>query len=380
MKYLKFIILAIIVLIPCTANAQEKEKIFSQEYYYEGENPIEYPYKSDISKKKVSEEIYDTKEEKPNRTFEEVNTYEYQGLGKVDRINIRQTSSSDFNIKNVRVFYEDEEISYSYICSDCYSYALGTFEKEFIYNQDKTIENNAKVELILQEEYDPSKLRVELEISKTNDLSRIQVVFYQYKRENRYMIKGTISPSSEYIYFDINTLENDIEKLTLKKENIIKPFYEEETFKSDEKLDKDFYKEVSVSTKYRYIDQLYLYYKLIDKEDDKEEIKIPIETPKPKKEPKQQIVKTVEESPITYVSNEEIVFDTSDPKPIKEDTKEPIKKQEQVLQVQTLSNKKVSNESKIYKFQHLLIAIILIILVVMGVYAIYRLKKEWEIC
>ena len=96
---------------------------------------------------------------------------------------------------------------------------------------------------------------------ENNNLKSIDIVYYDYDKDNQYMLKPTIKPD-EFIIFHINDISSNKSVLTLKKENINKIEYDDEIITSDKKLDENFYKLVEVSTKYKYVDRVYLYYKL----------------------------------------------------------------------------------------------------------------------
>jgi len=373
MKYLKLMLIASILAIPLgVAASQTSKKVYSTEYYLEGENNKEYPYKSDIQKEIISDKTYDEKEEKPNRTFIEVNSYKYQPLAKINRINIRQISDNDFNIKNIKVYAKGEKLNYKYICSDCFGYSIATFEKEFTYDIDNRIKKTSYMDIVLDKHYNPLDLKLEVtyENKENNNLKSIDIVYYDYDKDNRYMVKPTIKPD-EFIIFHINDISSNKTVLTLKKENINKIAYDNEIITSDKKLDENFYKLVEVSTKYKYVDRVYLYYKLDyeKKEGDT------------KQKANQNLVKKLE-SKNSKSNNSTANKLINTPKVNKSTTSEKNNTNQESKKISTIketeinmTDKKQPKRSGIYKFQHLFLVIIVIILLLMG-YTFYNLKKE----
>lgn len=372
MKYFKFIVLAILVAMPLGVMASsDTNKIYTTDYYLEGENPLEYPYKSDTFKEVVSDELYDEKVDSLNRTFIEVNKYKYQGLLGVDRINIRQTSNKDFNIKNVKVYYEGEKLSYTYLCSNCFGYSIKEAKTEFNYDISNEMKNNSVVELVLDKEYNPLDLKVEIsyESNNSNNLSGIDIVYYNYTSDHKYVLKPSIEPN-EYIVFNINNLSS-FSMLELKRENIKNYKYSDDIILSNEKLNEDFYKLLEVSTKYKYVDRVYLYYKIKSEEGDNTKVDSGVILKDKNGTYNTSNNKVVDKKP-KVVSLSKVVNPNLDKNMNSNSNKTiPDLKEESI----NVSNKKMLSESKSNKFQHLFLAIIFIILFLMG-YMLYSLKKE----
>lgn len=372
MKYFKFIVLAILLAMPLGVMASsDTSRIYTNDYYLEGENPLEYPYKSDTFKEVVSDELYDEKVDSLNRTFIEVNKYKYQGLLGVDRINIRQTSNNDFNIKNVKVYYRGEKLNYTYLCSNCFGYSIREVKTEFNYDINNEMQKNSLLELVLDKEYNPVDLKVEIsyESGNSNNLSGIDIVYYNYASDNKYVLKPSIEPN-EYIVFNINNLSSS-STIELKRENIRNYKYADDIILSDEKLNEDFYKLLEVSTKYKYVDRVYLYYKIksLEVDNTKEDSSVVLKH-------KNGINRTsndkiIKEKPKVVSLSKVVNTDLNKNKDTISKRIVPDLKEESI----NVSSKKVLNESKNNKFQHLFFAIIFIILFLMG-YTFYSLKKE----
>lgn len=114
MKKLIFIIL--LFLYTLTANA---ETILSDDYYLEGENPIDYPFKldTDYIKADFSDWTSNIVEAKPNRVIEERNVTKYRSIKPIRYLlfNNFVTSNNYLELAELDLFIDNVEINYNFI-------------------------------------------------------------------------------------------------------------------------------------------------------------------------------------------------------------------------------------------------------------------------
>ena len=269
----KIFITILLVLIPLNAQAINNQKTFSEkqlckyykenqvftDYIIEGENPKEYPFKS--NDQIIKEYESDTKpQDKLNRIIKEEIYNNYKKLKKINRIITR--FKGEPLIYQLEIYEKDQKLEY-------------TFSKNNPKKYDSIKDNNftyferillSSLDLELPHEVNPFDITIKLYISKENNFEMFTYLYPQemnekYEEENllheNYYIKNTTNISFEQI-------DENMEIVTIKiSESDIKTYrYDEETITTKDEIDNNLYHKLSTTIKYKYQDTLFKYYKI----------------------------------------------------------------------------------------------------------------------
>lgn len=269
----KIFIIILLVLIPLNAQAINNQKTFSEkqlckyykenqvftDYIIEGENPKEYPFKS--NDQIIKEYESDTKpQDKLNRIIKEEIYNNYKKLKKINRIITR--FKGEPLIYQLEIYEKDQKLEY-------------TFSKNNPKKYDSIKDNNftyferillSSLDLELPHEVNPFDITIKLYISKENNFEMFTYLYPQemnekYEEENllheNYYIKNTTNISFEQI-------DENMEIVTIKiSESDIKTYrYDEETITTKDEIDNNLYHKLSTTIKYKYQDTLFKYYKI----------------------------------------------------------------------------------------------------------------------
>ena len=272
-KMKKIFITILLVLIPLNAQAINNQKTFSEkqlckyykenqvftDYIIEGENPKEYPFKS--NDQIIKEYESDTKpQDKLNRIIKEEIYNNYKKLKKINRIITR--FKGEPLIYQLEIYEKDQKLEY-------------TFSKNNPKKYDSIKDNNftyferillSSLDLELPHEVNPFDITIKLYISKENNFEMFTYLYPQemnekYEEENllheNYYIKNTTNISFEQI-------DENMEIVTIKiSESDIKTYrYDEETITTKDEIDNNLYHKLSTTIKYKYQDTLFKYYKI----------------------------------------------------------------------------------------------------------------------
>lgn len=269
----KIFITILLVLIPLNAQAINNQKTFSEkqlckyykenqvftDYIIEGENPKEYPFKS--NDQIIKEYESDTKpQDKLNRIIKEEIYNNYKKLKKINRIITR--FKGEPLIYQLEIYEKNQKLEY-------------TFSKNNPKKYDSIKDNNftyferillSSLDLELPHEVNPFDITIKLYISKENNFEMFTYLYPQdmnekYEEENllheNYYIKNTTNISFEQI-------DENMEIVTIKiSESDIKTYrYDEETITTKDEIDNNLYHKLSTTIKYKYQDTLFKYYKI----------------------------------------------------------------------------------------------------------------------
>lgn len=269
----KIFITILLVLIPLNAQAINNQKTFSEkqlckyykenqvftDYIIEGENPKEYPFKS--NDQIIKEYESDTKpQDKLNRIIKKEIYNNYKKLKKINRIITR--FKGEPLIYQLEIYEKDQKLEY-------------TFSKNNPKKYDSIKDNNftyferillSSLDLELPHEVNPFDITIKLYISKENNFEMFTYLYPQemnekYEEENllheNYYIKNTTNISFEQI-------DENMEIVTIKiSESDIKTYrYDEETITTKDEIDNNLYHKLSTTIKYKYQDTLFKYYKI----------------------------------------------------------------------------------------------------------------------
>lgn len=367
-----FIILTILfMIIPTFVNA---EKVYTKDYYLEGENPVEYPYKSEEFK--IS--TYESKEkldEHSNRVLLEEKDYIYNSLS------FRYIVINNFEfflrayLSEVEVFYKNELVPYTYTCSYCFSAAKTNLNNGIYYSDiDMSTYNEFAMIIDLGDTYNPED--IDLVVSYTNALEDIihtkhDIWFLKDKPIN---VEKETKFSDAVIYKSYLSLnENKKDKYSnffvdITENDIMNKVYDNTVYSKEEKTS-SFYKLVNGKT-YTYQDKLFKYYKIVnnDKKIIKEKSKSTnsINKINNKNISSNDIYKYVD---ISY--NNDYINEKKDNIPTKE--KQTIKENSE--EMSNLSNNVYNKKSYIDINLPVLFGIVLMLIFLM-ILALYKLKKE----
>lgn len=339
---MKKIIIFLTIIFPINVLAQN---IYSDNYYIEGENDKNYPYKDTyIEKESTYQKEYP--EEKKNRTIIKEEKDGYRNLKKVNRIVIRNFSLVDtIRITEIEITYKEKEIDYQASCLRCSGFAQYNLNNKLLSDSDGYLRYDSIIDLKLNNYYDPEYLNIKITFYFNE--KDISFTMYWYDNIKDDDIKMPKNNNKEYIVFK-DTIEkekmNVVNKYiyqknyTLEEENIKKYLWDDEISLEHNK----YYKKDKI-TLYKYIDKLYKYYLTCNNEE-----KIIYKN--------QTIYEPIEK--LTTLEKEKII----------ENKKETIK----ISNIVEKNNKK---NSKFYKFRYIYLSIIGVTLFLLG-YMLIKLLKE----
>lgn len=260
MKKTKFLYLLFILLIPITVSAEGKEyrfyyleKQYSNEFYEEGQNIEEYPYKSNIWK--YSDKLQTTTE-KPlikEDIIKETQVLTYQEQEKVQYIIIDQTySDSKINVQEIEVYDKDKKIEYKVDCKTCPTEFFSLVQNTKLSYEYNYINNNSKIIVDLQKKYFPEDLILKIYLSGVNNkIARFRVTVNNTNDINdkyyRFQVDKKLSPLVQVIQ-PLKDIEH-----TARYTATISQIKDVETIENAKILTK--------STEYTYKTRQYLYYK-----------------------------------------------------------------------------------------------------------------------
>lgn len=260
MKKVKYLLL--LLFIPASVFATEKEyrffyleKEYSKEFYEEGKNNEEYPYKSSIWK---YNDTLKTATEKPQDEMdivEEVPILKYQEQEKVRYIIIDQTySDSKINLQEIEVYNKEDKIEYKVQCDTCPTEFFSLIQNTKVDYEYNYINDNSKIIIDLQKEYFPDDLILKIYLNGvTNKIARFRVT-----------VNNTNNLNDKYYRFEIEKKLAFLIKVAEPLKNI-----EHESRYSEDIQVKKGIKEienakiVELTTEYTYKTREYLYYKEI---------------------------------------------------------------------------------------------------------------------
>jgi len=354
----------------------EEEKIYSNDYYLEGENIKEYPYKSSEYIIKEYESL-ENPEEKLNRTITSKNVDGYYSLKKINRILIRNVWTNHIILSEIEIYHKGEEIDYDYTCYDCKENSVINMNDKIYNSSDGSISFKSTIEINLDKEYDPAQLEVKVFFYSLEHTKFNFEVYYFDKDITKKFTYLSDSSNYDYIKFtkDVDTSTfNYLTKIgeytfKLEKENIIREKWDNNLIITDEKLDENFYKKEENKTIYKVTDKYFKCYK-VDKNYLKGyylEMKEYIKDEKDYITRYKYIKKEQEENKEKQCSAENALIKN-----------EKIKKEDKTNEKEQVSNiviNKTIKNKQIDKFRHIYIVIILLILFVMG-YMLYNLGRE----
>ena len=342
---MKKLIIFIILLFPINVYALD---IYSNEYYLEGENNSNFPFKSEEFIEKESNYSFDAPEEKLNRVIFKEEVSGYRSLEKINTILIKGFNSirnNVYKLTEIKVYYKNELIDYKASCINCSGYAEWNFSNDRISDTDGTLNGLSLVYLYLGDYYNPEDIRVDISF-----YMRIALSFEMYWYKDFYYKMSNISDfdSFNYIVFKEDITSDKFNVLneymntfsySLNDKNIINYKWDKEVV-----IDKDFnyYIEDKVLA-YKYVDKLYKYYMVVK---DKKEIN--------------DIVKTEYKDRVIYEEKEMIKENSCN---------NSVSIREKIVE------KNSFKETFFYKYRYICAAIILLTLFLLG-YMLYALIKE----
>lgn len=230
----------------------KEEKIYSDEYYIEGDNPVDYPYISDnYIITDYTEFSKNYPENPPNRIIKSRDVYLYKTLKKIRYINIKDIIGSNgyLNINEINIKEKDKNIPYTIDCQNCQN--INNIFDEKLDNYAE-IKNNETIIIDLKDYYNIENLTLNIYISDQYGTDTTS-----FKIDSQ--IKNYIDI---FIETNMYTKNNNSYLLSFNLKDYIKEeFYEEEIY-SDKEIDNENYYLVDKYKEYSYQDIKYLYYKI----------------------------------------------------------------------------------------------------------------------
>lgn len=392
----KIFITILLVLIPLNVQAINNQKTFSEtklckyyketkvftNYTIEGENPKEYPFKSNEQIiKKYETEI--KPEEKPNRIIQEETYNNYNPIKKINRIVTRYDMVG--LVYELEIYEKDQKLDYTLSSNNDSQYKHINDNQLNLY--DKI--NLNFIDINLSHEVDPLDITIKIYLRRY--FNTLDIYTYLFSKE--YTKKfNVIEIKKEYDYI------NNIKKITFEDDYEVRPYeikitqediktykYSDEIITTQEELETPLYNKLPSTTKYKYQDTLFKYYK-IEKEYQEGYHKtldgyIKDET-KCINSFSEQKNNIFEKIPVTKKLQESIKVDAKEEK-TDTNTKEitntsnllVYKKQINTKKENNLSYKESKKKTKTNKILYILPVIILSIIFLLG-YLLYNLLKE----
>lgn len=392
----KIFITILLVLIPLNVQAINNQKTFSEtklckyyketkvftNYTIEGENPKEYPFKSNEQIiKKYETEI--KPEEKPNRIIQEETYNNYNPIKKINRIVTRYDMVG--LVYELEIYEKDQKLDYTLSSNNDSQYKHINDNQLNLY--DKI--NLNFIDINLSHEVDPLDITIKIYLRRY--FNTLDIYTYLFSKE--YTKKfNVIEIKKEYDYI------NNIKKITFEDDYEVRPYeikitqediktykYGDEIKTTQEELETPLYNKLPSTTKYKYQDTLFKYYK-IEKEYQEGYHKtldgyIKDET-KCINSFSEQKNNIFEKIPVTKKLQESIKVDAKEEK-TDTNTKEitntsnllVYKKQINTKKENNLSYKESKKKTKTNKILYILPVIILSIIFLLG-YLLYNLLKE----
>ena len=273
-----FIILTFLFMItPTFVNA---EKVYTKEYYFEGRNPIDYPYKSEEFKMNIYQSEEKLEEHKDRILLKEENDYIYNSLS----FRYIVINGFEFDIKphlsEVEILNNNELVTYTYTCTRCYGPAITNLNNGRYYaDVDRSTYSDFTMTIDLGNIYNPDD--IDIIVSFTNPLrdiinTKYNIWFLKDKPNN---VERETTFGDAVIYKNhLAVNENKQEEYTnfpidITEEDIINKAYDNPVSSKEEKIT-TFYEFVKGKT-YTYQDKVFKYYKIVnnDKKIIKEKIK-----------------------------------------------------------------------------------------------------------
>lgn len=269
----KIFITILLVLIPLNVQAINNQTTFSEtklckyyketkvftNYTIEGENPKEYPFKSNEQIiKKYETEI--KPEEKPNRIIQEETYNNYNPIKKINRIVTRYDMIG--LVYELEIYEKDQKLDYTLSSSNDNKYKHINDNQLNLY--DKI--NLNFIDINLSHEVDPLDITIKIYLRRY--FNTLDIYTYLFPKE--YTKKfNVIEIKKEYDYI------NNIKKITFEDDYEVRPYeikitqediktykYSDEIITTQEELETPLYNKLPSTTKYKYQDTLFKYYKI----------------------------------------------------------------------------------------------------------------------
>lgn len=376
------IVFVLLTINPLSIKAENIEKIYTENYYIESENPKEYPNK-DNEKFIIKEYRSEIKlEAKPNRIEDEKIEYGYNELL------IKYIIINSFKLENdiylseiiITNKKENKKVNYQLECTSCEENLKEYLKDEVINENQETIKKGLTLTIELEKEYNPKNLEIEALIkNKDNSANTIgyEIWYLDFKPE---IVKYTskynngIAHKSEIVTIN-NGMEHQKVKTNINEENIKNKRYSEKIIYLEEKQENSFYDYIEERRYYLYQDKLFKYYKTKRQEKNNEEVKIKTNK-KIKNKEKEKIKKK------NLITNQELKIEKQNKiklEQVNKKTNQENKKTEEKNLIQKkeiiLSYNKITKQTKNNKVPHIILVILLVLLAIM-LKTIRSLKKE----
>lgn len=348
----------------------EEEIVYTKDYYEEGSNPEEYPYQSDIITSQNTYNLLEKPEEKPNRNITIKNITAYRRLQPIKRIVIRDIrtglSSRNLNITEIEIYNGTEKVNFNYYCFLCDGYTPITLNNSKYNDKNSTVSFKSIIDIRLKDSYYPEDLKVVVYFQESTKFTFSFNIYYYDQTVNDLFDYNATYSNLDYIVkkIELNTSSFSSENaylgstnIKINKSDIINYKWEKNKI-SETKEPNYFYQELPNFQVYNCEDILFKYYKK-----NKKYLKgYYLDMPDYIKDESDFIIR------YKYKGKEKNV--TPCPKcEVKKEAKDNINNLIYNVEQKTV------NQSKIYKFRHILAVIIILVLSLMT-YTIYVIRKK----
>lgn len=238
----------------------QENKKYTDDYYLIGENPNEYPYKSNNSiKTGYSSWSTEEPDKKDERQIETKEIYPYQNLKKISSLTLYDVDGSGdkLNLTEIEVIYKNEKIPITIDCSVCDNNFTKNITNEIYGERPSYLEKNKSLNILFNQEYSPKDLIVNIYIS---DLEGTKPTMFKIKSGNNNQDEYLNVERAYWSYSSLAGFYKDEIKL---QDYIKKPFWDEQINISETKLEDEFINNLDSINYYRYQDTKYLYYKIV---------------------------------------------------------------------------------------------------------------------
>ena len=252
----------------------EEEIIYTEDYYEEGKNPSDYPYQSDIITSKITTNSLIKPEELPNRNINIKKINGYYHLKKIKEISIRDiiiSNNRNLSLTEIEIYNKDKKINYNYVCFECEGFSPKVFNNNKFDDGNTYIKYQSIINIYLEEEIYPEDIKIVFHFHDNSSFSiSFNIYYYDEILEDDLFVYNARYPKYDYIVNNISLKSNDFitfensywsTNAVFSKDDIIN--YKWDTNNISLNNDDNYVmKEVLDITVYDYEDILFKYYKI----------------------------------------------------------------------------------------------------------------------
>lgn len=237
----------------------QKEKVYTDDYYRNGDNPKEFPFRSNQKRKTNFSNWQEEHPEKlEGRIIETKKMYRYQELEKISRLILTDISGSNdcLSLTEIEVYNGKEKIPITLECDTCSNEVLSGFTNEKISERPNFLYPDQELKIELDKEYNPKDLEVHLYVS---DLIGEKPTSFSLKSFNQNQQEYILIKRKYHTFSTLGEYYRDVMKLG---DFISTKYFDQMVFETDNKIEENPWIHIlKPVTYYRYQDTEYLYYR-----------------------------------------------------------------------------------------------------------------------